>query len=133
MLGLFVLILHEAFDDLDLFGSYNFRLASEYCPHHVAHYLGMDVHDTPTILRSEPLRPGMIITVEPGLYISRSDPKVPPEFRGIGVRIEDDVLITASGPQVLSAGVPKSVQDIEELVLSGASNVNLTDRTHRRQ
>ena len=120
---------------MDIFSSYNvnFRLAGEYCPHHVAHYLGMDVHDTPTILRSEPLRPGMIITVEPGLYISKNDPKVPPEFRGIGVRIEDDVLITASGPEVLSAGVPKSVQDIEELVLSGASNVNLTDRTHRRQ
>ena len=129
MLGLFR-ILHNDFD-----GSYNahFRLASEYCPHHVAHYLGMDVHDTPTILRSEPLRPGMIITVEPGLYISKNDLKVPREFRGIGVRIEDDVLITASGPEVLSAGVPKSVQDIEELVLSGASNVNLTDRTHRRQ
>ena len=92
----------------------------------------MDVHDTPTILRSEPLRPGMIITVEPGLYISRIDRTVPPEFRGIGVRIEDDVLITASGPEVLSARVPKTVDEVEGLVQSRPS----TDRTvltHRRQ
>lgn len=111
----------------------HFRLASVYCPHHVAHYLGMDVHDTPTILRSEPLRPGMIITVEPGLYISRSDRTLRSEFRGIGVRIEDDVLITASGPEVLSAGVPKTVHEVEGLVKSGASNLNLTARTLRRQ
>ena len=93
----------------------------------------MDVHDTPTILRSEPLRPGMIITVEPGLYISRGDRTVLPEFRGIGVRIEDDVLITTSGPEVLSAQVPKTVLGVEGLVQSGASNLNLTDRSHRRQ
>ena len=88
----------------------------------------MDVHDTPTIPRCEPLRPGMIITVEPGLYIPRDDLTVPAEFRGIGVRIEDDVLVTASGPaEVLSARVPKTVDGIEALVLSGP--LNLTDRT----
>ena len=93
----------------------------------------MDVHDTPTILRSEPLRPGMIITVEPGLYISKSDSTLLPEFRGIGVRVEDDVLITASGPEVLSARVPKAVHEIEGLVQSATSSLDLTDRTHRRQ
>ena len=87
----------------------------------------MDVHDTPTIPRCEPLRPGMIITIEPGIYIPRDDLNVPTEFRGIGVRIEDMVLVTGTGPEVLSARVPKTLDGIETLVLSGP--LNLTDRT----
>ena len=67
----------------------------------------------------------MIITVEPGLYIPRGDLTVPAEFRGIGVRIEDNVLITSGPPEVLSARVPKTLDGIETLVLGGP--LNLTD------
>ncbi|KAJ6637107.1 Xaa-Pro aminopeptidase 3 [Pseudolycoriella hygida] len=71
------------------------KAAYSYCPHHVSHYLGMDVHDTSTVSRSVHLQPGMVCTVEPGIYISRDRKDVPEEFRGIGIRIEDDVLVTS--------------------------------------
>lgn len=70
------------------------RSAYSFCPHHVSHYLGMDVHDTPMISRAMQLQPGMVCTVEPGIYIAADRLDVPAEFRGIGIRIEDDVLIT---------------------------------------
>lgn len=101
---------------------------TEFCPHHVSHYLGMDVHDTSLISRNVPLEEGMVITVEPGIYIPLRSPltskylsQVPPHFRGIGVRIEDDVLITRRNKdsltcEVLSRACPKSVGDIEALV-----------------
>ena len=89
--------------------------ANEFCPHHVAHYLGMDVHDTALIPRSIPVQAGMVITIEPGLYLPQKNPDVPKEFRGIGVRIEDDVLITEKGCEVLTEACPRTVQDIEEL------------------
>jgi intermediate cleaving peptidase 55 len=84
-------------------------------PHHVGHYIGLDVHDTPSISRRLALRPGMVITIEPGLYIPRSD-MYPKEYQGIGIRIEDDVAITSGGPLVLSSEAPKEVSDIEELM-----------------
>lgn len=71
------------------------RAAYAYCPHHVSHYLGMDVHDTSSISRNIHLQPGMVCTVEPGVYISHDRKDVPEEYRGIGIRIEDDVLITS--------------------------------------
>ena len=89
-----------------------------YYMHGTGHFLGLDVHDVgayeahkePTILAE-----GMVITCEPGLYVSkRSD--APARFRGIGIRIEDDVLITAKGPDVLTDLVPKTRQDIEALM-----------------
>ena len=55
----------------------------------------------------------MVTTIEPGIYISPSNTKVPKKWRGIGVRIEDDVLVTKSGHKILSAGIPKTVQEIE--------------------
>lgn len=70
------------------------RAAFKFCPHHVSHYLGMDVHDTPLMSRQRLLVPGMVCTVEPGMYIASDCMEVPAEFRGIGIRIEDDVLIT---------------------------------------
>ena len=130
----------------------------EFYMHGTGHWLGMDVHDVGAYRverRSRPLEPGMVLTVEPGLYF---DPEreavtfhlceyseeemwerryrlgmaaakkieeeekaraekvvhpVPAEYRGIGVRIEDDVLITAGGPDVLTAGTPKTVDEIE--------------------
>lgn len=90
----------------------------QFCPHHVAHYLGMDVHDTPSVSKTCPLQPGMVITVEPGCYIPTTMAKVAPEFLGLGVRIEDDILITESGAEVLSQGCPRDMQALEDLVNS---------------
>ncbi|KAI1731726.1 metallopeptidase family m24 domain-containing protein [Ditylenchus destructor] len=72
------------------------------CPHHVSHYLGMDVHDTPSIARGIVAEPGVVITVEPGIYVRKDNSAVRDEFKGIGLRIEDDVLITESGSEVLT-------------------------------
>ncbi|CAB0012824.1 unnamed protein product [Nesidiocoris tenuis] len=91
------------------------EVAYKLCPHHVGHFLGMDVHDTSTVSRKTPCREGMAITIEPGVYINGSNELVQPEFRNIGIRIEDDVLFTSAGPKVLSS-VPKSVRDLENLV-----------------
>lgn len=96
--------------------------------HGTSHWLGLDVHDVGAYdkdnpgdrrgKKRRPLEPGMIITVEPGLYFDKDDKRVPARYRGIGIRIEDDVLITASGNEVLTAAVPKSVEDIESLMAS---------------
>ncbi|MCV5264403.1 M24 family metallopeptidase, partial [Escherichia coli] len=75
----------------------------------LGHYLGMDVHDVGLYYvdgQSRKLEPGMVITIEPGLYVARTQ-EVNEDYRGIGVRIEDDVLVTAEGHRVLTAGVPK--------------------------
>jgi Xaa-Pro aminopeptidase len=85
-------------------------------PHNIGHYLGMDVHDVSTVSNSMPLRRGMVVTVEPGLYFPVDNPDVPPQYRGIGVRIEDDVLVTPTGPEVLTHDVPKLPHLIEELM-----------------
>ncbi|XP_043932466.1 xaa-Pro aminopeptidase 3 isoform X2 [Protopterus annectens] len=95
-----------------------FKAARKYCPHHVGHYLGMDVHDTPDISRSLSLQPGMVITIEPGIYIPEDDTEAPRKFQGVGVRIEDDVVITEEGPLILSADCPKEIQDIEGICSS---------------
>jgi Xaa-Pro aminopeptidase len=87
--------------------------------HRTCHWLGMDVHDVGAYYlggTSRALEPGMVLTVEPGIYISPTDTEVPEAFRGIGVRIEDDVLITVDGPDVLTAEIPKQVADIEAIV-----------------
>ncbi|KAF7989970.1 hypothetical protein HCN44_008644 [Aphidius gifuensis] len=89
--------------------------AYSYCPHHVGHYLGMDVHDCGKISRGVQVEPGMIITVEPGVYVNSKNHLAPPEFHGLGIRIEDDVLITEQGPDVLTKMCPKEIQDIEDL------------------
>jgi len=87
--------------------------------HGVGHYLGMDVHDVGRYFDGETPRgfePGVVITVEPGLYIAVDAPGVPAEYRGIGIRIEDDVLVTESGYENLSAAIPKSIAAIENLM-----------------
>uniref|UniRef100_A0A3P8PV65 Aminopeptidase P N-terminal domain-containing protein n=1 Tax=Astatotilapia calliptera TaxID=8154 RepID=A0A3P8PV65_ASTCA len=90
------------------------KAARQYCPHHVGHYLGMDVHDTPELSRSQPLQPGMAITIEPGLYICEDNDQAPKHFRGLGVRIEDDVVIREKGgPLILSSDAPKTIADVE--------------------
>ncbi len=87
--------------------------------HGVGHWIGMDVHDVGRYkLEGEwrPLKEGMVITVEPGIYIAPDDASVDEKWRGIGVRIEDDVVITKEGHRILSKSVPKSVSEIEALV-----------------
>lgn len=85
--------------------------------HGTSHWLGRDVHDVGAYQDRQdeplPLPVGAVLTVEPGLYFGPRDRRVPSELRGIGVRIEDDVLITARGPQVLTAAVPKTIREIE--------------------
>ena len=88
--------------------------------HGTSHWLGRDVHDVGAYhdAAGKParLRPGMVLTVEPGLYFGPRDRRAPKALRGIGVRIEDDVLITARGREVLTAAVPKTVAEIEAAV-----------------
>jgi Xaa-Pro aminopeptidase len=85
--------------------------------HGTSHHLGIDVHDCALATREEysdaELKPGMVLTVEPGLYFKADDELVPDELRGIGVRIEDDILITAGGNENLSSILPRSSADVE--------------------
>jgi Xaa-Pro aminopeptidase len=83
--------------------------------HRTSHWLGMDVHDVGTYyVAGNPrrLEPGMVLTVEPGVYVGPTDDTVAAEWRGIGVRIEDDVLVSDAGPEVLTAGIPKTVDEL---------------------
>ena len=87
--------------------------------HGLGHFLGIDVHDVGRYYQdgqSRRLEPGMVITVEPGLYVAENAEDIPEKYRGIGVRIEDDVLITDDGQRVLSSKVPKQPEEIEELM-----------------
>lgn len=87
--------------------------------HRIGHWLGMDVHDVGDYKVAEQwrlLEPGMVLTIEPGLYIPADCMTIDKQWRGIGIRIEDDVLVTQSGPQVLSEKVPKHIDDIENLM-----------------
>ncbi|KAF4027486.1 Metallopeptidase family M24 [Phytophthora infestans] len=91
------------------------REFQKYNPTHVGHYLGLDTHDTPHVTRSAPLVPGMVVTVEPGIYLPKNDFDLPEELRGIGIRIEDDVVITDSGIEITTTKVPKELQAMEAL------------------
>ncbi len=87
-----------------------------YYMHRTSHFLGLDVHDAGDYYvdgQSRALAPGMVITVEPGLYVAPDDAEAPEAYRGIGVRIEDDVLVTAEGCENLTAAVPKAPADVE--------------------
>ena len=94
----------------------------KYYMHGVGHYLGLDVHDAgryftdQTAKNSRPFAPGMVLTVEPGLYIPPDDKSAPAKYRGIGVRIEDDVLVTKDGNLNLTAKVPKDPDEIEAMM-----------------
>jgi len=92
-------------------------LQRRYTLHGTGHMLGLDVHDCADARCEEyvdgTLRPGMVQTVEPGLYFQPDDETVPAEYRGIGVRIEDDILVTADGNENLSAGLPRQADEIE--------------------
>lgn len=99
--------------------------AKEYFPfymHNSGHWLGMDVHDVGDYKTGDHWRklvPGMVFTVEPGLYLSRNNTKIPEKYRGIGIRIEDDVLVTEQGKTILTELAPKTVADIEKTMKEG--------------
>ncbi|MBK7889780.1 MAG: aminopeptidase P family protein [Bdellovibrionales bacterium] len=94
-------------------------LFKKYYPHGVSHYIGLDVHDTGLYQvggEARKLEPGTAFTIEPGLYIPADDKDAPEELRGIGIRIEDDVVITATGCENLTSEAPKEVSELEALV-----------------
>lgn len=92
----------------------------EFYMHGIGHFLGMDVHDVGSYVdlqdftESRKLEAGMVLTIEPGLYIDHNSSSA--EYKGIGVRIEDDVLITKNGNRVLTSGAPKTIEEIEKLM-----------------
>ena len=90
--------------------------------HGIGHWLGIDVHDVGSYVdekgKSKPFAPGMVITVEPGIYISKKTKAIDKKWKGIGIRIEDDVLITPSGCEVLSGELPKEIDAIEAMMAS---------------
>ena len=106
-----------------LSGDVNFLIESkayrDFYMHNTGHWLGLDVHDCGAYKvagESRLLEEGMVLTIEPGLYVSADNQSVDAKWRGIGIRIEDDVLIRADGPYVLTHGLPKEIRDIEALM-----------------
>ena len=94
---------------------------SRFFPHNFGHLLGLDVHDVGVLKNGEKAyrtEEGMVITVEPGIYIPTDCKDVPEKFRGIGIRIEDDIYITKDGSENLTQDIPKEVDEIEELMSS---------------
>jgi Xaa-Pro aminopeptidase len=86
--------------------------------HSTGHWLGLDVHDVGTYKVAEQwrtLQPGMVFTVEPGIYIPAGMPDVDAKWWGIGIRIEDDIVVTEQGHEVLTAALPKTVAELETL------------------
>ncbi len=89
----------------------------KYYPHGIGHWMGIDVHDESPYKDEKgkeiPLMAGMVMTIEPGIYIDKDDKSVPKRYRGIGIRIEDDILVTYDGYENLSKNIAKEVEDIE--------------------
>jgi len=109
-------LLNGSADDAIAEGSYK-----RFFPAKTGHWLGLDVHDVGDYrVDGEPrvLEPGMVVTVEPGIYVPPGDFSVAERWRGIGIRIEDDVAVTREGNEVLTGGVPKEAGEIEELLAS---------------
>ena len=91
--------------------------------HGTGHFLGLDVHDVGGGRQGDhgtpdSLEPGMVLTIEPGLYFAdwRDDIVIPDRYAGIGIRIEDDILVTEDGPVILSSACPKEISEIEDIV-----------------
>lgn len=94
------------------------KMYAQFFMHKTGHWLGLDVHDCGEYSVDSlwvELEPGMVLTIEPGIYIS-SDSKVPEKYKGIGIRIEDDILVTKDGNKILSDQVPRSIEEIEKLM-----------------
>jgi Xaa-Pro aminopeptidase len=117
-------VLAEGLERLGMLASAEEALKNEhqfykrYSLHNVSHMLGLDVHDCAQarqeVYKFGPLKRGMVLTVEPGLYFQTDDLTVPPRYRGIGVRIEDDVVVTKKGYRNLSAMFPSELEDVED-------------------
>ncbi len=91
----------------------------KFCMHKTGHWIGMDVHDVGEYQIGGEWRvfePGMVTTIEPGIYIPEGLANVPEKWCGIGIRIEDDVLVTESGNRVLTAAIPKEIDEVEALI-----------------
>lgn len=91
----------------------------KYYPHGIGHWLGMDVHDAGLYFKKgepRPIEPNMCFTIEPGLYIPVDDASAPEKYRGIGVRIEDNLRVTSTGSENMTSSVPKEIVDIEKVV-----------------
>ncbi len=124
-----VRIISQGLLDLDLLeGNLDTVIANEtykkFYMHRTGHWLGLDVHDVGEYRIDEEWRvfePGMVTTIEPGIYISKDLAGVPSRYRGIGVRIEDNVLVTKNGNQVLTHGIPKTIEDIEKTMAMRAA------------
>jgi len=101
----------------------------KYYPHGIGHWMGIDVHDEAPYkdkkLREIPLLEGMVITIEPGLYLPKNDKSIPKKYRGIGVRIEDDIVVLKDGYKNLSLSIVKEIDDIEASSMSYKSSSNL--------
>eukprot|EP00798_Chlamydomonas_sp_ICE-L_P021162 gene21162-28053_t len=97
-----------------LFYSHSFWLVLRFYWHSLSHYIGLDVHDTSLLSHQRLLKVGFAITIEPGLYIPDEEQYGP--YRGIGVRIEDDILLNQDGAEIMSAGIPTAIDEVEALV-----------------
>jgi Xaa-Pro aminopeptidase len=87
--------------------------------HQTSHWLGLDVHDAGKVVhndRPRRLASGMVLTIEPGLYLARDDKTVPTRYRGLGIRIEDDVLVVRGGHEILTDGLPRQARDIQRIM-----------------
>jgi Xaa-Pro aminopeptidase len=127
-------LLHQAALDVIIDGLFNLGLLSgerekvieekqyqKFFMHRTSHWLGIDTHDVGKYKQSDKsrlLEPGMILTVEPGIYIRPMD-DVPAEYHNIGIRIEDDVLVTEQGSEILTAFVPKQINELEAIIGRG--------------
>jgi len=94
----------------------------KYYPHGIGHWMGLDVHDMAPYKDENgdeiPLKKGMILTIEPAVYIDKYDKTVPKKYRGIGIRIEDDILVTKDGYENLSKDIVKNIKKVEAISLS---------------
>ena len=94
----------------------------KYYPHGIGHWMGLDVHDEAPYkdkkAKEIPFIPGMILTIEPAIYCDKNDKTIPKKYRGIGIRIEDDILVTKNGYENLSCEIVKSIEEVEKLYSS---------------
>ncbi|WP_457744408.1 aminopeptidase P N-terminal domain-containing protein [Sulfurimonas sp.] len=102
------------------------KIYKKYYPHGIGHWMGIDVHDQcpyKTIRGDElRLKAGMVMTIEPGIYLDKDDKSVPKKYRGIGIRIEDDILVTKEGYENLSCDIVKDIDAMQELIRTNSSN-----------
>jgi Xaa-Pro aminopeptidase len=115
--GLMVLVLLKGNRDEILSDRKNYI---NFYPHNTSHWIGMDVHDCGEYYLADgtsiPLEAGNMLTIEPGIYIGEDRTDVPAEYRGIGIRIEDDILVTATGSENMTKDAPKEIAEIAAIV-----------------